>query len=134
MTHWRKNSRVKNEKTPASMEGVSVETRFLRFLGLCRRAAKTVHGTPLVCTALAKKKPPCLVVMSSYASAATQKKLINKCNFYKVPLLSVSVETEALARAVGKTCELAAVGITDESFAKELCKIYAERKESPLGD
>ncbi len=72
--------------------------------------------------------------MSSFASAATQKKLTNKCNFYKVPLLSVSVETEALARAVGKTCELAAVGVMDEGFARELCKIYAERKGSPAGD
>ena len=123
---------MKNDQPRAG--GLPTEIRFLRFLGLCRRAARTVHGTPLVCTALANKKPPSLVVMSSFASAATQKKLTNKCKFYNVPLLTVSIETEALARAVGKSCELAAVGILDEGFARELCKIYAERKESPTGD
>ena len=109
-------------------------TRFLRFLGLCRRAGKTVHGTPLVCTALAGKRRPFLVVMSAFASDGTQKKLTNKCKFYSVPLLSVDVATDILAHAVGKTGDLAAVGIMDEGFARELGKIYAERKDSPLGE
>ena len=105
--------------------------RFLRFLGLCRRAGQTVHGTPLVCTALATKKPPCLVLMSLGASAATQKKLTNKCLFYHVPLITVDVDTGTLAHAVGKTGDIAAVAVMDESFAKELCKIHAARKGSP---
>ena len=104
--------------------------RLLTFLGLCRRAGKTVHGTPLVCTALATKKPPCLVVMSLGASAATQKKLMSKCSFYKVPLIAIESSTESLAHAVGKTGDMAAVGVTDENFAKELCKINALRKAS----
>ena len=39
--------------------------RCLRFLGLCRRAGKTVHGTPLVCTALAAKRR----LISAYLTA-----------------------------------------------------------------
>ena len=108
--------------------------RFLRFLGLCRRAGKTVCGTPLVCMALAKKKPPYLVLMSQTASAATQKKLTNKCLFYHVPLLTVATDTATLAHAVGKTGDLAAVAVTDERFAEELCKIHALRKESLTRD
>ena len=107
------------------------KARFLRLLGLCRRAGRTVHGTPLVCTALAKKKPPCLVVMSAAASATTQKRLNNKCSFYKVPILAIDVGTDVLAHVVGKTGDLAAVAVTDESFARELLRIYAERKGSP---
>lgn len=110
------------------------EQRFLRFLGLARRAGKTVHGTPLICTALATKKPPCLVVMSLRASANTQKKLMNKCSFYNVPLITVEVDIDALAHAVGKTGGMAAVAVTDESFARELCKINALRKESSLAE
>lgn len=118
-------------KTPENAAcGTNNEIRFLRFLGLARRAGKTVHGTPLVCTALATKKPPCLVVMSKGASDATQKKLISKCSFYKVPLITVDTDTESLAHAVGKTGCIAAVGVCDDSFAKELCKINALRKAS----
>ena len=122
-------------KTPDNAAcGTTNEMRFLRFLGLARRAGKTVHGTPLVCTALATKKPPCLVVMSQGASAATQKKLMNKCSFYNVPIIMIKSDTEALAHAVGKTGNIAAVGVTDDSFARELCKINALRKASSLGE
>ena len=104
--------------------------RLLTFLGLCRRAGKTVHGTPLVCTALASKRPPFLVLMSDYASEGTKKKLCNKTAFYRVSLLSLPVSCERLAKAVGKTGELAAVAVTDEGFARELAKIYAKGKDS----
>lgn len=104
--------------------------RFLRFLGLCRRAGQTVHGTPLVCLALAKKKPPCLVILSAGASAGTRKKVENKCSFYHVPLLLTEASPEEMAHAVGKTGVLAAVGVTDGNFARELCKIHAQGKES----
>jgi len=104
--------------------------RFLTFLGLCRRAGKTVHGTPLVCEALAKRKPPCLVLLSEGASAATAKRITDKCRFYRVPLLTVAADTERLARAVGKSCALAAVAVTDESFARELRKLYVIGKAS----
>ena len=100
--------------------------RFLTFLGLCRRAGKTIHGTPLVCEALAKRKPPYLVLLSAGASTATAKKITDKCRFYRVPLLTVPADTERLARAVGKESALAAVAITDENFAKELRKLQGK--------
>ena len=104
--------------------------RFLTFLGLCRRAGKTVHGTPLVCAALAAKRPPFLVLMSEEASDGTKKRLCNKTSFYRVSLLSLPVSCERLAKAVGKTGCLAAVAVTDEGFARELAKIYAKGKDS----
>ena len=107
--------------------------RFLTFLGLCRRAGKTVHGTPLVCEALAKRKPPYLVLLSAGASAATAKKITDKCRFYRVPLLTVPADTDRLARAVGKSSALAAVAITDESFAGELRRLLG-KASSETGD
>ena len=114
---------------------VEAETeRFLTFLGLCRRAGKTVHGTPLVCEALARRKPPYLVLLSGGASAATAKKITDKCRFYEVPLITVPADPERLARAVGKMCALAAVAVTDERFAEELRKLHAKGKASLLGE
>ena len=100
--------------------------RFLTFLGLCRRAGKTVHGTPLVCEALARRKPPYLVLLSGGASAATAKKITDKCRFYRVPLLTVPVDPERLARAVGKTSLLATVAIMDENFAREMRRLQGK--------
>ena len=100
--------------------------RFLTFLGLCRRAGKTVHGTPLVCEALAKRKPPYLVLLSAGASAATAKKITDKCRFYRVPLLTVPADPERLAHAVGKTSLLAAVAVTDENFAREMRRLLGK--------
>ena len=104
--------------------------RFLTFLGLCRRAGKTVHGTPLVCEALSKRKPPCLVLLSESASVGTAKKITDKCKYYRVPLLVIPASTERLARAVGKSGALAAVAVTDEGFARELGKLHAIGKAS----
>ncbi len=104
--------------------------RFLTFLGLCRRAGKTVHGTPLVCEALAKRRPPYLVLLSQSASGGTAKKITDKCKYYRVPLLVVPATTERLARAVGKSGAIAAVAVTDENFAKELGKLHAIGKAS----
>ncbi len=104
--------------------------RLLTFLGLCRRAGKTIHGTPMVCTALAGRKPPFLVLLSAYASAGTRKRVENKCSFYRVPLLLIQAPTDRLAKAVGKTGDMAAIAVTDEGFARELCKIYTKGKAS----
>ena len=104
--------------------------RFLTFLGLCRRAGKTVHGTPLVCEALAKRKPPYLVLLAENASAGTAKKITDKCKYYHVPMLVVPATTERLARAVGKSGAMAAVAVTDESFARELGRLHAIGKAS----
>ena len=98
--------------------------RFLTFLGLCRRAGKTVHGTPLVCEALAKRKPPYLVLLSAGASAATAKKITDKCNFYGVEKIRLEFDGGTLGAAVGKSSTLAAVAITDEGFYKMVSKYF----------
>ena len=91
--------------------------KLLGFLGLCRRAQKTVCGTSLVCTALASKRKPALVVYSEGASAPTKKRIESKCAFYGVMALPLPVTPDELGQAVGKTGALAAVGVTDTQFA-----------------
>ena len=43
-----------------------------------------VSGTPMVCAALAEREKPALVLYAEGASAASQKKVVCKCDFYGV--------------------------------------------------
>lgn len=95
-------------------------SHLLGFIGLCRRAGKTVLGTPMVCEELAKKKKPYLVFYSEQASAATRKRIESKCAFYGVDAVSLPVSTGELAHLLGKTGDLAALAVTDEGFARAM--------------
>lgn len=92
-------------------------SHLLGFLGICRKAGKTVLGTPMVCEELAKKKKPALVLYSAHASQATQKRIVCKCAFYKTEGIALPVDTGVLAHALGKQGDLAALAITDEKLA-----------------
>ncbi len=94
--------------------------KLVSMIGLCRKAGKTVCGTPLVCLALQKREKPCLVLLAENASPGTQKKIRNKTAFYGVPYILVPVTTEALAHAVGKTGEVAAIAVTDNNLASAI--------------
>ncbi|MBQ2718649.1 MAG: ribosomal L7Ae/L30e/S12e/Gadd45 family protein [Clostridia bacterium] len=103
--------------------------RFLGLVGLCRRAGRVVIGAPLIGTAMRAGKLPALVLVAADVSAGSAKKLTTKCNFYKVPLLSVPYTKEALAHAVGKDAPVAALGILDAGIAGELLK--SSGKDAP---
>lgn len=92
-------------------------SHLLGLIGLCRRAGKTVLGTPMVCEELAKRKKPALVLYSEHASAATKKRIGSKCSFYGVDALPLPVTTGELAHLLGKCGDLAALAITDAGFA-----------------
>lgn len=102
------------------MQKTTELTHLLGFLGLCRRAGRMVLGTPLVCEELAKKKKPDLVLYSSEASEATRKRIENKCRFYGVEAISLSVSTGDLAHALGKRGDLAAIAVTDGGFGRAI--------------
>ncbi|MBP3436456.1 MAG: ribosomal L7Ae/L30e/S12e/Gadd45 family protein [Clostridia bacterium] len=110
-------------------EVASVEGKLLRLLGLCRRAGKTVMGTNLVCSALADRKKPYLVLLAADVSPATEKKVRNKCLFYRVRLEKISVSNEALGKALGKLGGIAAVAVTEEHFATELIRLNTTGKD-----
>ncbi len=93
--------------------------RLLHALGLCAKARRLVVGTAMICEELRGKKKPFLVVAASDNAANTQKKLSDKCAFYHVPLVNVSLDGEEIGNAVGKHTKVAAVAITDE----QLCRL-----------
>ena len=93
-------------------------------LGFAMRARKLVLGTPLVCNELRYSKIK-LIAVSNTASEATKRKLSYKSEYYKVPLVEVDIDTEALAKLLGKSGAIAAVGVCDEGFAEEIRKAVA---------
>lgn len=120
--------------------GAGGEDKLLSTVGLCARARKLIVGTPMVCDALrevpreaprgARRKEGrkngasalCAVLEAADTSENTHRKLTAKCAYYGVPLYRLSVTTEALARAVGKTGVVASVGITDDSLLRALVR------------
>lgn len=101
----------------------------LGMLGLCMRAGKLVLGTDRVCEALrtaAPGKAPLLVLEAAGTSANTHKKLTDKCNFYTIEHRQLPVDASALARALGREREIAAVGITDG----ELCRAVEKKLDA----
>ena len=94
----------------------------LSVLGLCRKAGKCVLGTEIVCDALRTSKDLCLVVCPEDNSENTQKKLRDKCGFYKIELLELPTGGETLAHALGRTGHCAAVGVTDRGLSELLRK------------
>ena len=90
----------------------------LHALGLCARARGLIFGTPMVCEALRGMKKPCLVLEASDNSANTAKRIADKCTFYGVEHLHLSVDGDTLARAIGKQARVAVVAITDQNLCR----------------
>ena len=107
------------------------EDKLLSTLGLCARARRLVTGTPMICEAMRKggKAPVLAVLEASDTSENTHGKLVSKCTYYHIPHYRLGVDTQRLARAVGKTGAVAAVGITDESLLKALVRYLPEKTE-----
>ena len=96
--------------------------RALGMLGLAMKAGKVVIGTEQVIAFLQKKKLS-LVLVSGNASEGTKKKIGFKCEFYKMRMLELTLDSDELGRILGKTYAPAVVGITDENFANTIVKL-----------
>lgn len=107
-------------------ESVEKTRRLLSTLGLCRRAGGLILGTPMVCEAMRGNKGVLAVIEAADTSDNTHEKLVSKCTFYGVPHYRIEANTDALARAIGKTGAVAAVGITHEGLMTALRKHLPE--------
>ena len=102
--------------------------RIFGMIGLARRAGRAIIGTDLICRAMPRGEVALLVV-SRGASAGTKKKLTFKCEFYKIELIELDIETEQLGRLLGKTYTPAAVAITDSGIAEQIKKVHEALKQ-----
>lgn len=96
-----------------------MNSKVLSMLGLSRRAGATVIGTDLVTKALPSGKVK-LVMYACDASANTEKKITDKCKFYKVKCIKLSYGGDEVAHAIGKQSTVSVVGLSDENFSREI--------------
>ncbi|WP_246939828.1 YlxQ family RNA-binding protein [Bacillus pinisoli] len=92
-------------------------------VGLAARARKIISGEELVVKEIQRSKVS-LVLLSLDASKNTEKKITDKCAFYKIPLRRVENRYE-LGQAIGKDARVV-IGIQDEGFARKLNTLLEE--------
>lgn len=76
----------------------------------------------MVCDALREGRVH-LVVYASEASENSVKRVCDKANSYKTVAVALETSPETLAKSIGKTGAVAAVGILDAGFAEAIQKI-----------
>ena len=101
----------------------------LNALGMCAGARKLVIGTPMICEAMRKSQKPYLVVCANDNAENTAKRLSDKCTFYGVPIVTVPVDGDRLAAAVGKQNRVAAVAVTDENLCRLVRKNLQQQED-----
>jgi len=89
------------------------EQKFVRYLGLCRRAGGVIRGGDTILRAVRSENParrPALVLIASNASERTVKQLADKCRYYSVPFYKCAADSFRLAEITGHTSPCAALG------------------------
>ncbi len=107
-------------------------SNLLSTLGLCARAGALIYGTDRVCEALRLAKQgqtPLMVLEAEGNSQNTQKKLSDKCTYYKVRHVILPVNSAALGAALGRGGELAAVGLVNSDLCRAVDKQLDRLKE-----
>lgn len=94
-----------------------MQKKWMSLLGLATRARKIISGEELVVKEIQHGKAK-LVILSLDASENTQKKVMDKCNYYNIPLKRVE-NRELLGQAIGKEARVV-VAVLDNGFATKL--------------
>jgi ribosomal protein L7Ae-like RNA K-turn-binding protein len=102
------------------MSKTADEKKLLQGLGLCVRAGRVIFGVPMICEAMRRggASAPVSVWEAGDTSENTHKKISDKCAYYKVKQIRLSVDGAALAASLGKTGSLGAVAVTDRALSE----------------
>lgn len=98
------------------------ENKIYGYLGLAARGRKLVSGEFMTEKAV-KEGSARLVILAEDASDNTKKMFENMCEFYQVPLYTMS-NKELLGHAIGKQIR-ASLAVTDDGLAKAIKKQFA---------
>ena len=98
------------------------ENKIYGYLGLAARGRKLVSGEFMTEKAV-KEGRARLVILAEDASDNTKKMFGNMCEFYQVPLYTMS-NKELLGHAIGKQIR-ASLAVTDDGLAKAIKKQFA---------
>lgn len=84
-------------------------------LGLAKRAGALAQGTDIAVDAVRSGRA-CAVFTANDISASSQKKLTDKCTFYKVPIVAVDLTMNEFSAATGLLRLCTAAALTNKSF------------------
>ncbi len=105
------------------------EKRLLGLLGFAARARRLICGADL-CRDAVRRGIADLVLVSSDASANTLKRISDACKYYETELCLAGLDSAALSKQIGKTGQIAVIGVCDASFARGIRALF-EEKPSP---
>ncbi len=92
-----------------------------RYLGLSAASRSAVCGSELALSAVRKNPQKVyLMLLAADASARTEKQITDKCAYYKVKLIKLSMTMEELSDALGKSSLVAACAITNKGLAEKI--------------
>ncbi|QPC46384.1 YlxQ family RNA-binding protein [Mangrovibacillus cuniculi] len=98
-------------------------TKWMNLLGLANRARKVISGEELVVKEVRHQRAK-LVILSDDASPNTEKKIMDKCRSFNVPVAR-GVTRYELGHAIGKDARVV-VTILDGGFARSLQTLLDE--------
>ncbi|WP_010649251.1 L7Ae/L30e/S12e/Gadd45 family ribosomal protein [Oceanobacillus massiliensis] len=94
-----------------------MKSNYLNMIGLAYRAGKCTLGEESILKDIRSNRAK-LVLLASDIGPQTKKKLMDKCQYYKVPFL-IADDRETLSHAVGKSHRVA-IAILDAGFATKI--------------
>lgn len=103
--------------------------KLLGLLGFAARARKLVCGTDLCRDEIRRGKLQ-LVLVASDASQNTKKRIIDACKYYDTDMCHIPLTASELSDRIGKTGNIAVVGVTDMNFVNGIVSLFEGRNTS----
>ncbi len=118
--------------------------KLLSLLGFAARARKAVTGADQVTEEVRrrdklpeenpKRKNAGIVLIAADASANTVKRLTNACTYHNVRCERTDAAMAELSHILGKSADVAVVGLFDKSFAKAVGALFDRSAENASED
>lgn len=108
-----------------------IDKKILSLFGLATRAGRMASGEFQTETAV-KDGTASLVIVAEDASDNTKKLFLDKCSFYKVPIVTLGTKEE-LGHAIGKEFR-ASLAILDQGFAEAVMKKLNQESQVSQGN
>lgn len=101
-------------------------------IGLAHKAGKLKAGTDSVIETVRGSKKPALVLIARNASAASKKKITDKCAYYNVKFTEIDRDMKELGHMIGNRSELMCTAILDEGFAKRISELTEQNSSDTI--
>jgi len=109
--------------------GESGKKKLTGILGFASKARKLVCGTDLCRDEIRRGRLP-LTLVASDASPNTKKRIIDACKYYDADICHIPLTASELSDKIGKTGNIAVVGVTDMNFVNGIVALFDDRNNS----